>query len=397
MVSTVGVKRLRREKRQTAVYQYQKDGRYFAQIAEGLKEVGAEELSELGAEDVRPEFSGIRFWADKSTLYRINYQTRLLSRCLAPLISFACHDTDSLYQKAKQIEWEAFFAEGNTFAVSGSVSDSTISHSKYAALRLKDAVADYFREKTGQRPDVSVRNPDILLNLHIRNDKAVISLDTSGGALHRRGYREETVSAPMQETVAAAIIRFSEWDGSVPLYDPLCGSGTLLCEALMRYSNIPAGVFRNRFGFEFLPDFDGAVWKQVKKEADGCIRELPKELIAGSDVSAEAVSAARINLMGLHYGNSVSVERADFRKLPALEGHVIVTNPPYGIRMGRDENLEVFYKNMGDFLKQKCKGSAAFVYFGEREYIKKIGLKASWKKPIKAGGLDGRLVKYEMY
>jgi putative N6-adenine-specific DNA methylase len=397
MVSADWVKRPRREKRKAAAYQYQKDCRYFAMVADGLKEAAAEELAELGAEDIRPEFSGIHFRADKSTLYRINYLTRLLSRCLAPLISYACHDTDTLYQKAKQIEWGNFFAEGNTFAVSGNVSDSAILHSKYAALRLKDAVADYFKEKTGQRPDVSVRNPDILLNLHIRHDKAVISLDTSGGALHRRGYREETVSAPMQETVAAAIIRFSEWDGSVPLYDPLCGSGTLLCEALMRYSNIPAGVFRDHFGFECLPDFDGAVWKQVKKEADGHIRELPKGLIAGSDVSAEAVSATRINLMGLHYGNSVSVERADFRELPTLEGHVIVTNPPYGIRMGGDENLEMFYKNLGDFLKQKCKGSTAFIYFGEREYIKKIGLKTSWKKPIKAGGLDGRLVKYKLY
>lgn len=397
MVSADWVKRYRREKRQAATYQYQKDSRYFAQVADGLKEAGAGELTELGAEDVRPAFSGIHFRADKSTLYRINYLTRFLSRCLAPLISFACHDTDTLYQKAKQIEWEDFFAEGNTFAVSGNVSNSAISHSKFAALRLKDAVADYFKEKTGQRPDVSVKNPDILLNLHIRNDKAVISLDTSGGALHRRGYREETVPAPMQETVAAAIIRYSEWDGSVPLYDPMCGSGTLLCEALMRYSNIPAGVFRNQFGFEFMPDFNDAVWKQVKKEADGHIRELPEGLIAGSDVSAEAVSAARTNLMGLHYGNNVSVEKADFRKLPALEEHVIVTNPPYGIRLGRGENLEMFYKYLGDFLKQKCKGSAAFVYFGERKYIKTIGLKASWKKPIKAGGLDGRLVKYEMY
>ncbi|KAF0123854.1 MAG: putative N6-adenine-specific DNA methylase [bacterium] len=397
MVSADWVKRRRREKRQVALYQYQKDCRYFAQIADGLKEAGMEELAELGAEDVRPEFSGIYFRADKPTLYRINYLSRLLSRCLAPLISFACHDTDTLYQKAKQISWEDFFTEGNTFAVSGNVSNSLILHSKYAALRLKDAVADYFKEKTGQRPDVLVRNPDIPLNLHIRNNEAVISLDTSGGALHRRGYKEETVSAPMQETVSAAIIRFSEWDGSVPLYDPLCGSGTLLCEALMRYSNIPAGVFRNQFGFEFLPDFDDALWKQVKKEADGHIRELPKGLIAGSDVSSEAVRASRTNLMGIHFGNNVSVERADFRELPALEGHIIVTNPPYGIRMGGDENLEMFYKNFGDFLKQRCRGSAAFVYFGEREYIKKIGLKASWKKPIKAGGLDGRLVKYEMY
>ena len=285
----------------------------------------------------------------------------------------------------------------STFAVSANVSDSAISHSKFAALRLKDAVADYFKEKSGQRPNVSVRNPDILLNLHIRNDKAVISLDTSGGALHRRGYREETVSAPMQETVAAAMIRFSQWNGSVPLYDPLCGSGTLLCEALMQYSKIPAGIFRNRFGFECMPDFDGAVWRQVKKEADGHIRKLPPGLIAGSDVSAEAVRATRTNLMGLHHGKNISVEVADFNKLSALEDLVIVTNPPYGIRMGEDENLEIFYKELGDFLKRKCKGSIAFIYFGDRAYIKKIGLKASWKKPIKAGGLDGRLVKYEIY
>jgi len=146
-----------------------------------------------------------------------------------------------------------------------------------------------------------------------------------------------------------------------------------------------------------MPEFDSTVWKQVKKEADGQIQELPKKLIAGSDVSLQAVRAAQTNLMGLHYGNRVTIERLDFQKLPAFKEHVIVTNPPYGIRMGADQNLNGFYKKFGDFLKQKCKGSTAFVYFGDRKYIKKIGLKASWKKPIKAGGLDGRLVKYEMY
>ena len=165
----------------------------------------------------------------------------------------------------------------------------------------------------------------------------------------------------------------------------------------MAYSNIPAGIFRDRFGFESLPDFKSAVWQQVKKASDGLIRKLPQGLIAGSDVSTEAVNAARTNLMGLHFGNNVSVEKADFKTLPALHGHVIVTNPPYGIRMGGDENLEIFYKNLGDFLKQKCKGATAVVYFGERRYIKNIGLKTTWKKPIKAGGLDGRLVKYEIY
>ena len=380
-----------------AEYKYQRDSRYFIKIAEGLEKAGAEELAELGAEDITPEFRGIHFRAGKLTLYRINYLTRLASRCLAPLISFNCYDTDMLYKKAKQIQWEDFFTEGSTFAVMGNVSDSAISHSKYASLRLKDAVADYFKEKTGKRPDVSIRNPDILLNLHIRHDTAEISLDTSGGALHRRGYREETVSAPMRETVAAAIIQFTKWNGSVPLYDPMCGSGTLLCEALMRYCNIPSGIFRNKFGFEFLPDFDGPIWKQVKKEADTGIRELPQGLIAGSDMSKEAVDAARINIMGLNYGKNVRLERADFRELPDIEGQVIVADPPYGIRMGGNQDLVAFYKDFGDFLKQKCKGSTAYIYFGERKYIKKIGLKASWKKPIMTGRLDGRLVKYEMY
>ena len=382
-----------------AAFTYQLDSRYVAQIAEDLKEAVMEELAELGAKEISSDFGSIHFRADKKTLYRINYLTRLASRCLAPLRSFDCPDTDTLYREAKQMRWDALFAPGNTFAVSGHVSGSKVSHSKYAALRIKDAVADYFREKTGHRPDVSVRNPDILLNLTIRKDWAEISLDTSGGSLHKRGYREETVKAPMQETVAAAIIRFTEWDGSVPLYDPLCGSGTLLCEALMRYCNIPAGIFRNRFGFEALPDFDAAVWQQMRKEADGRIRELPKGLIAGSDVSKDAITATRINLMGLHFGKNVHIERADFRNLPTMEGWIIVANPPYGIRMGGGGNgdLGAFYKNFGDFLKQKCKRSTAYLYFGERQYIKKIGLKASWKKPIRAGGLDGRLVKYEMY
>ncbi len=378
-------------------YMYQKDDRYFARIPRSVMEAGAAELSELGAEDIAMEYSGIYFRADKLTLYRINYLTRLVSRCLAPLASFACHDTDSLYSRAKQIRWEDFFAQGRTFAVSGTVSDSAISHSKFAALRVKDAVADYFMEKTGKRPDVSIMDPDIQLSLHIRKNRAEISIDVSGGPLYKRGYRQESVLAPMQETVAAAIIRYTSWDGSVPLYDPMCGSGTLLCEALMHYCSVPAGIFRKRFGFECLPDFDGAGWNQEKKEADNRIQPLPKGMIAGSDVSKEAVNATKSNLMGLHFGKNVKVQTCDFRHLPAIQGQVIVTNPPYGIRMGKDAQLDVFYKNFGDFLKRKCKGSVAYVYFGERAYIKCMGLKAAWKKPIVSGGLDGRLVKYEIY
>ena len=383
--------------RKVSKYSYQKNSRFFARISETLKEAGAEELYKLGAKEISPVFRGIYFRAEKSALYRVNYCTRLVSRCFAPLLSFNCPDTDTLYKRARQIRWGDFLSEDNTFAVSGSVSDSRISHSKYASLRLKDAVVDHFRATSGKRPDVNPINPDIRLDLHIRKNRAEISIDTSGGALHRRGYREETVSAPMQETVAAAIVRFAGWDGSVPLYDPMCGSGTLLCEALMRYCRIPSGIFRKSFGFESLPDFDRGIWEKIKKEADEKIRELPAGLIAGSDVSKTAVRSAKINLMGLHDGHRVIIKRSDFREIPKLEGQVIITNPPYGIRSGGDLDLDLFYRDLGDFLKQKCTGSTAYIYFGTREYIKKIGLKASWKKPVRAGGLDGRLVKYEMY
>ena len=231
------------------MYEYQRKKTYFAQIADDIKETAVRELAALGARKIRPAYRGIYFNAGREALYRINYSTRLASRILAPLVTFNCAAASELYNMAKQIKWTDFFSGKNTFAVFSNVSNSRIFNSHYASLRLKDGIVDSFREMSGKRPDIDSRNPDIWLNLHIRNDKAVISLDTSGGSLHRRGYRKDSVSAPMQETVAAAIIGYSKWDGSVPLYDPMCGSGTLLCEALMYYCRIPSGFFREHFGF----------------------------------------------------------------------------------------------------------------------------------------------------
>lgn len=379
------------------MYEYQKNKFFFAQIADDIKELGAHELSELGAQKINPEYRGIYFNADKKTLYRINYSSRLVSRILAPLVSFNCRNTDQLYKKAKQIKWTDFFSRENTFAVFSNVSNSKINNSHYASLRLKDGIVDSFRDMSGERPDIDTKNPDIWLNLYIRHDKAIISLDTSGGSLHRRGYRKDSVSAPMQETVAAAIIRYTQWDGSVPLYDPMCGSGTLLNEALMHYCRIPSGIFRKHFGFEFLSDYDKSVWTKIKKDLDRQMRDLPGGHITGSDISLQAVKAARMNIRKLPHGEKIKLETLDFRKGNGLENGVIVTNPPYGIRMGERQELDLLYKSFGDFLKQKCKGSTAYIYFGERELIKKLGLRATWKKPLKSGGLDGRLVKYELF
>jgi len=379
------------------MYEYQITKRYFAQIAESIKDLAAQELRELGARNITPEYGGLYFNAGKEALYRINYSARLVSRILAPLMSFNCRAPEQLYKKAREIKWMDFISVEGTFAVFGNVSDSSITNSHYASLRLKDAIADSFREKSGRRPDVDTRDPDIWLNIYIRSNNAVISVDTSGGSLHRRGYRKDAVSAPMQETVAAAIIRYTQWDGSVPLYDPMCGSGTLLSEALMHYCRIPSGLLRKRFGFDSLPDHDRSLWTRVKKEQDRQMRDFPAGLISGSDMSPEAVKISKMNLLCLPYGDGIRLEKLDFRKGKGLTDSVIITNPPYGIRTGNAQELDSLYGSLGDFLKQKCKGSAAYIYFGEREFIKKIGLKPAWKKPLRAGGLDGRLVKYEMY
>jgi putative N6-adenine-specific DNA methylase len=201
----------------------------------------------------------------------------------------------------------------------------------------------------------------------------------------------------MQETVAAAVIGLSNWDGAQPLYDPMCGSGTLLIEAMMRYCRIPANFLRQRFGFEMLPDFDQTLWLKVKNASDENIRTLPTGIINGSDISATAVGASRKNAFAFHRGRNLKLRAMDFQAIESLPNTTIVCNPPYGIRLGSKEDAVVLYKQFGDFLKQRCKGSTAYIYFGDRKLIPEIGLKPSWKKPLKNGGLDGRLVKFDIY
>ncbi|WP_022666562.1 THUMP domain-containing class I SAM-dependent RNA methyltransferase [Desulfospira joergensenii] len=378
-------------------YLYEKESLYFVQAAESVKDLVLEELKNLNGQDLKPVFRGVWFKASKADFYRIVYGSRLVSRVLAPLATFPCRDKDDLYKAAKKIHWEEFLTLKTTFSINANVSESSITHSNFAGLRVKDAIADYFRDRTNKRPSVDAHDPYIMINLHIHRDVATLSIDASGGPLHKRGYREETVAAPMQETVAAAIVRLSGWDGSLPLYDPMCGSGTLLCEALMSYCRVPAQVFRTGFGFERLPDFDPDLWERVKAEAREAILALPENLLMGSDISEHSVHAARTNLMGLHHGGRVEIQVKDFQEIPAIENSLILTNPPYGIRMGKGQDMNLFYQKFGMFLRERCRGSQAYVYFGEPRFIKKMPLAPSWKRPLKIGGLDGKLVKYELY
>jgi putative N6-adenine-specific DNA methylase len=380
-----------------SMFDYQKNGSYFAQIADGLAEAGRAELDELGAVSTLPVRRGIHFKADRSALYRINYCVRLITRVLAPLMSFSCPDADAIYRAGRSIDWSQFLGLDQTFAVFASTAGSTVSHSQYAGLKLKDAVADHFRAGFGRRPNVDPRNPDLWINLHVEKDRGTISIDTSGGSLHRRGYRTRSIDAPMQESVAAAMVRLSGWDGRMPLVDPMCGSGTLVIEAMMAYCRIPAGFLRSGFGFQLLPDYDHRVWKRVKLAADNGIQQLPDRLVYASDIDPVAVSATRINCKMIPGARKINVLRIGFSEIERLENRIILSNPPYGIRMKEPGNLDAFYRRLGDFLKQRCKGSEAYIYFGNREMIKRIGLKPSWKRPLRNGGLDGRLVKYTLY
>jgi len=381
------------------MFQYQQQSRYFAQIAGGFEELAEAELKNLGAQEIRADYRGFHFKADSETLYRINYRARLLIRVLAPLITFDYHSDTYLHLTAMKIDWSQLLTPRDTFAIQAVTSNTpSLKHSQYAALKVKDAICDFFRSRCGERPSVDVKSPDLGIHLFVRNNRATISIDTSGGSLHKRGYRTARVEAPLAETLAAAIIKCSDWKGECPLIDPMCGSGTLLCEAAMEYCQIPAGYLRMDWGFKHLPDFSPEGWKHVKQKADGGIRPLPADLLVASDIDPVAVRATRRNLNRLSgCKNAFECGVKDFRNIEKIENSTIVVNPPYGVRLGRRENAELLLKEFGDFLKQCCTGCTAYVYAGDRKLLKKVGLKPEWKKELNNGSLAGVLGKFDLY
>ena len=381
----------------TTPFLYQQNNGYFAQVAENLEEQAAAELATLGGQRLNPTHRGVYFNAEAKALYRIVYQTRLCSRILAPLLHFDCHSTKYLYKTALTLPWDQLLQLDQAFMINARVSESKISHSRYAALCLKDAIADWFQQRFKARPNVDKVQPDLVFDLHIRQNQAVISLDLAGESLHRRRYRQESVEAPLQETLAAAIIDFSGWDGTRELLDPMCGSGTLLAEALIRHARIPAGYLRHEFGFQHLPDFVPELWLKVKAEAAAAIRPISTTLLRGSDIAPGAIRSARRNLNLLPHGTQIALKASPFQQLALVNNAVIVGNPPYGIRLGDQATAAALVRELGTFLKHQCTGSTACLYFGDRQLIKEIGLKPSAKKNLRNGGLDGILARYELY
>jgi putative N6-adenine-specific DNA methylase len=378
------------------MYRYQRNGQFIAQVANGLESLGRREVEQLGGTEARAGYRSITFCADHASLYRITFKARIISRILIPLIRFDCHSDRYLYKTGGKIDWSDIIGPAQSFAVFCNLSHSRIRHSQYAALKLKDAIVDQFREQTGSRPRIDPHFPDVWIHLHVHNNRATISLDASGGSLHRRGYREVTVPAPMQETLAAAIITYTGWDRHTHLLDPMCGSGTLLCEALIFAADIPAAYLRSHFGLQHMPDFDPLLWTKIRDEGKSQIQNVPQDMIRGSDMDQQAINAAQTNCRRLPGGERIALKKTRFEDAHGLERGIVVCNPPYGRRLKDREQVAQLLENFGCFLRERCSRSTAFVYLDSKDLHRHLPLSPAWTKDLDHGGLKGCLAKYKI-
>lgn len=369
---------------------------YFATVARGLEPIAAQELERLGAQEVRPGFTGVHFGGDRALLYRVNLWARTIFRVLVPIREFFCPDADRLYQEVQKINWEDYLQPHNTLAVNSTGGNQALNHTHFTALQVKNAIVDQQRCKWGQRSSVDTRNPDILINAHIYQDRCILSLDSSGTSLHRRGYRPAMGVAPLKETLAAALLDMAEWDASLPFLDPLCGSGTLPLEAGLKGLNIAPGLFRDRFGFMNWPDFDQQLWQTLLTEAHQSQVPL-KAAIAGSDRDPDVLAQARSNAQRCG-ADQITFSQTELSQLEApADCGVLICNPPYGERLGDPQELGALYKTLGDIFKQRFKGWTAFVLTGNKELAKSVGLRASRRIPVHNGASACTLLKYELY
>jgi putative N6-adenine-specific DNA methylase len=372
--------------------------RYFATCGRGIEPILADELRALGAADVSPGRGGVAFAGDRALLYQANLGLRTAVRVLVPILEADVASPDELYDAVRAFDWSRCLTPDHTLAVDCNVRDSQITHSKYAALRVKDAICDQFLARTGRRPRVDVERPMVGLNLHIHRDHAVLSLDSSGDSLHKRGYRPVQTRAPLNEALAAAIVLRTGWRGETPFVDPLCGSGTLPIEAAWLALRRPPGLTRRHFGFMGWMDYDVGLWTQLRDEARrGVLKALPAPVV-GSDVRGDAVALATANARAAGIGHLLRFERrdlADFCPPPGPPG-VFVCNPPYGERLGEERELRGLYRLLGEVLTQRCRGWTAWVFTGNQRLAGMIGLKPASETPLFNGKIPCRLLEYRL-
>jgi len=371
--------------------------RYFATCAKGLETVLARELTALGAADVQPGRGGADFAGAADLLYRANLGLRTAVRVLRPIVDAPTFNPDELYDLVRSVDWSAFLTPDHTLAVDCNVRDSSITHSQYAARRVKDAICDQFRDKTGRRPSVNVEQPMVGLNLHVRKNHATLSLDSSWGSLHKRGYRPIQTIAPLNEALAIGLLLHAGWDPATPLVDPLCGSGTFLVEGAWLALNRPPGLTRKWFGFQGWLDFDRPLWNAIRDDArHGMRKDLPAAL-AGSDVHRDALELAKRNVRAAGIGHLVQLARLELgdAKPPAGPPGTIICNPPYGERLGDEKELVGLYRKIGDAARDRFPGWRLLVFTSNDWLARKVGLKVKSSSPFFNGKLECRLWEFE--
>jgi putative N6-adenine-specific DNA methylase len=373
-----------------------KDDNFYmlAKTMFGLEEILAEELRKLGAQNVKPMNRAVSFKGDKGFMYKANLNLRTALRVLKPIAHFQAHDEKELYKELCKIDWTEIFDLEATFATHATTHSEVFTHSKYASLVMKDAIADTFRKKFDKRPDVDPEMPDVSINLHIAKHTCTVSLDSSGESLHKRGYKSDAVMAPMNEVLAAGLILLSDWNRIANFHDPMCGSGTLLIEAALIAHNIPANIFRDKFGFEGWKDFDEELWEMIKEVS------LEKEThyygeITGSDNFQKAVRISRENIDNALLYDNIKVTKADFFETEVEPGTFVMFNPPYGERI--DLGVNDFYEKVGTTLKHKHEGCGIWIISSDIENMKFIGLRPSRKIKVMNGKLDCSFRKFEVY
>lgn len=362
----------------------------------GFEPLLAKELRNLGAIDVREGVRSVSFYGDKGFMYKANLSLRTAIKVLKPIATFRVFSEDDLYREVNKIAWEKYLDANQTLAIDATVHSEKFTHSKYVALKSKDAIVDRFRDRTGERPGIDLDHPSLRINVHIEKEYCTVSLDSSGQSLHKRGYKSSTNIAPINEVLAAGMLLHSGWDGQCDFIDPMCGSGTILIEAAMIACNIPPNLNRKEFGFEKWKDWDEDLFEKIQESVLKKMRDF-HFTIKGYDKAPSAVHKAKDNVDNANLAEFISVEHEDFFKTEKqTERHLhMVFNPPYGERLSID--MPVFYKSIGDTLKQSYPGTHAWFITSNLEAIKHVGLRPSRKIKLFNGALESKLLKYEIY
>ena len=369
---------------------------FLAKTLHGLEEVLAAELHAIGAKDITILKRAVSFTGNKKLLYRANLELRTALRILVPFFTFRVRHESALYNKIKTIDWSKFMDVNDTLAIDGVTHSKYFNHSKYIALKTKDAIVDQFRDKIGKRPNVNTYNPTLRVNVHINEDQCTVSLDSSGESLHKRGYRKETQEAPINEVLAAGMILLSGWKKDCNFIDAMCGSGTIPFEALMFARNIAPQYNREYFCFKKWKDFDENLWDEVVKESKEREAEFNFKIL-GFDRDFQAIRIAERNLDESGLEGQIEFKRKRFESLqPPDEKGVLIINPPYDERL-QDKNINDLYEMIGDRLKKAFAGYNAWIISSNMEAIKHIGLRPSRRISLYNGALDCKFLKFEMY